>query len=148
MKLSLSPKLVEKTSLGPSYFIPSYAFDALLCRNWPFSRPLIAWLHGYVTLLLHLDGWMDVAVFFFSSLYFVMLLKCWRILSQIWQYWAKFGNIQNRKVKKKNFLRTLSCRRHLWQFLANAIKTFFWVVFGLIVSQKKGIYDRIFLIKK
>jgi hypothetical protein len=22
-----------KTSLGPSYFVPSYAFDALLCRN-------------------------------------------------------------------------------------------------------------------
>ncbi len=46
MKLSLSSKLVEKTSLGPSYFvfvnffIPSYMFDALLCRNWPFLPPL------------------------------------------------------------------------------------------------------------
>jgi hypothetical protein len=44
MKLSLSPKLVEKTSLGSQLvisfckiFIPSYAFDALVCRNWPFS---------------------------------------------------------------------------------------------------------------
>jgi hypothetical protein len=38
-------KIGGKTSLGPSYisfskiFIPSYAFDALLCRNWPFSPP-------------------------------------------------------------------------------------------------------------
>jgi hypothetical protein len=37
-------KTGRKTSLGPSYFlslkkqfIPNYAFDALLCRNWPFS---------------------------------------------------------------------------------------------------------------
>jgi hypothetical protein len=29
-----------KTSLGPlKNFIPSYAFDALLCQNWPFSPP-------------------------------------------------------------------------------------------------------------
>ncbi len=38
MKLNLPPKLVEKTSLGPSYlvlyFIPSSPFDGLLCRNW------------------------------------------------------------------------------------------------------------------
>jgi hypothetical protein len=39
---------LEKTSLDPSYFdfckifIPSYTFDALLCRNWPFFAPLIA----------------------------------------------------------------------------------------------------------
>ncbi len=37
-------KIGGKTSLGPSYFvlsnfIPSYAFDALLCRDWPFSPP-------------------------------------------------------------------------------------------------------------
>ncbi len=35
----------KKTSLDPSYFlfvkifIPSYAFDALVCRNWLFSPP-------------------------------------------------------------------------------------------------------------
>jgi hypothetical protein len=35
-------KIGEKTTLGPSYFlfwkifIPSYAFDALLCQNWLF----------------------------------------------------------------------------------------------------------------
>ncbi len=48
MKLSLPPKLVEKTSLGlgsqllfpfVKIFIPGYAFDGLLCRNWPFSPP-------------------------------------------------------------------------------------------------------------
>jgi len=38
MKFSLSPKLMEKTNLGFSYFvfkifIPIYAFDALLCQN-------------------------------------------------------------------------------------------------------------------
>ncbi len=37
-------KIDGKTSQGSSYlvlqnFIPSYAFDALLCRNWPFSAP-------------------------------------------------------------------------------------------------------------
>jgi hypothetical protein len=32
-------KVGGKTSLGPSYFVPSYAFDALLCRNWLFSPP-------------------------------------------------------------------------------------------------------------
>jgi hypothetical protein len=42
MKLSLPPKLVEKLVwvLVISFckiFIPSQAFDALLCRNWPFS---------------------------------------------------------------------------------------------------------------
>jgi len=42
MKLSLPPKLVEKLVWVPvisfcKIFIPSYAFDALLCRNWPFS---------------------------------------------------------------------------------------------------------------
>jgi NADH:ubiquinone oxidoreductase subunit 6 (subunit J) len=35
-------KIGGKTSLGRSYFvlqnfIPSYAFDVLLCQNWPFS---------------------------------------------------------------------------------------------------------------
>ncbi len=30
-------KRQDETSLGPSYFVPSYVFDALLCRNWPFS---------------------------------------------------------------------------------------------------------------
>jgi hypothetical protein len=44
MKLSLPPKLVEKLVWVPvisfcKIFIPSYAFDALLCRNWPFSPP-------------------------------------------------------------------------------------------------------------
>jgi hypothetical protein len=46
MKLSLPPKLMEyPVWLGPSYFpfvkifIPSPAFDALLCRNWPFLPP-------------------------------------------------------------------------------------------------------------
>ncbi len=44
MKLSLPPKFVEKLicvlviSLC-KIFIPSYAFDALLCRKWPFSPP-------------------------------------------------------------------------------------------------------------
>jgi hypothetical protein len=37
-------KFGRKTSLGPIYFvlwnfIPNYAFDAVLCRNWPFSPP-------------------------------------------------------------------------------------------------------------
>jgi hypothetical protein len=41
-------KIGGTTSLGPSYyfvlenFIPNYAFDALLCRKWPFSPRLIA----------------------------------------------------------------------------------------------------------
>jgi hypothetical protein len=45
MKLSLPPKLVEKLVWVPVvllckiFFIPRYAFDALLCLNWPFSRP-------------------------------------------------------------------------------------------------------------
>jgi hypothetical protein len=44
MKLSLPPKLVEKLVWVPvillcKIFIPSYTFDALLCRNWPFSPP-------------------------------------------------------------------------------------------------------------
>ncbi len=45
MKLSLPPKLVEKLVWVPAVisfckiFIPSYGFDALLCRNWPFSPP-------------------------------------------------------------------------------------------------------------
>jgi hypothetical protein len=44
MKLSLPPKLVEKLVWVPvisfcKIFIPSYAFDALLCRNWLFSPP-------------------------------------------------------------------------------------------------------------
>jgi len=42
MKLSLPPKLVEKLVWVPvisfcKIFIPSYAFDALSCQNWPFS---------------------------------------------------------------------------------------------------------------
>jgi hypothetical protein len=41
MKLSLPPKLVGKLVWVPvisfcKIFIPSYKFDALLCRNWPF----------------------------------------------------------------------------------------------------------------
>jgi hypothetical protein len=41
MKLSLPPKLVEKLVWVPvisfcKIFLPSYKFDALLCRNWPF----------------------------------------------------------------------------------------------------------------
>jgi hypothetical protein len=44
MKLSLPPKLVENLVwvLVISFckiFIPNYGFDALLCRNWPFSPP-------------------------------------------------------------------------------------------------------------
>jgi hypothetical protein len=44
MKLSLPPKLVEKLVWVPviSFYnvsITSYGFDALLCRNWPFSPP-------------------------------------------------------------------------------------------------------------
>ncbi len=44
MKLSLPPKLVGKLVWVPvisfcKIFIPSYAFDALLCRNWPFLPP-------------------------------------------------------------------------------------------------------------
>ncbi len=45
-------KIGRKTSLGLSYFllenfIPSYAFDGLLCRNWPFSpAPLVMGLYG------------------------------------------------------------------------------------------------------
>jgi hypothetical protein len=44
MKLSLPPTLVEKLVWVPvisfcKIFIPSYTFDALLRRNWPFSPP-------------------------------------------------------------------------------------------------------------
>ncbi len=44
MKLSLPPKLVEKLVRVSvmsfcKIFIPSYEFDALLCRNQPFSPP-------------------------------------------------------------------------------------------------------------
>jgi hypothetical protein len=44
MKLSLSPNWVEKLVWVRvisfcKIFIPSYLFDALLCRNWPFSPP-------------------------------------------------------------------------------------------------------------
>ncbi len=44
MKLNLPPKLVEKLVWVPvlsfcKIFIPSYTFDALLCRNWPISPP-------------------------------------------------------------------------------------------------------------
>jgi hypothetical protein len=50
MKLILPPKLVEKLvwvsviSLC-KIFIPSSAFDALLCRNWSFLPPLIVRLY-------------------------------------------------------------------------------------------------------
>jgi hypothetical protein len=42
MKLSLLPKLVEKLVWVPfillcENFNPSHTFDALLCRDWPFS---------------------------------------------------------------------------------------------------------------
>jgi hypothetical protein len=45
MKLSSPPKLVEKLVWIPiiwfcKVFIPSYGFDALICRNWLFS-PLL-----------------------------------------------------------------------------------------------------------
>jgi hypothetical protein len=55
MKLSLWPKLVEKLVWVPvislcKIFIPSYAFDALLCQNWPFLPP------NYVTLLRRTRG--------------------------------------------------------------------------------------------
>jgi hypothetical protein len=41
-QFTTKPKLVEKLVWVPvisfcKIFIPSYAFDALLCRNWPFS---------------------------------------------------------------------------------------------------------------
>jgi hypothetical protein len=41
LKLGLSPKLVKKLLWVPvilfwKIFIPSYAFDALLCQNWLF----------------------------------------------------------------------------------------------------------------
>jgi hypothetical protein len=44
MKLSLPPKLGEILVWVPvisfcKVFIPSYTFDALLRRNWPFSPP-------------------------------------------------------------------------------------------------------------
>jgi hypothetical protein len=44
MKLSLPPKVAEKLVWVPvisffKNFIPSYAFDALLCRDWLFSPP-------------------------------------------------------------------------------------------------------------
>jgi hypothetical protein len=39
MKLSLPPKLVEKLVWVPVISFLSYAFDALLCPNWPFSPP-------------------------------------------------------------------------------------------------------------
>jgi hypothetical protein len=44
MKLSLPPKLVKKLVWVPvisfcKFFIASYAFDALLCWNWPFWPP-------------------------------------------------------------------------------------------------------------
>jgi hypothetical protein len=44
MKRILPPKLVEKLVWVPvisfcKILIPSYTFDALLCRNWPFSPP-------------------------------------------------------------------------------------------------------------
>jgi hypothetical protein len=44
MKLNLSPKLVEKLVCVPlishyKIFVLSYAFDALLCQNWPFLPP-------------------------------------------------------------------------------------------------------------
>jgi hypothetical protein len=53
MKLSLSPKLVEKLVRVPvilfyKNFILNYKFDALLCRNWPFLPP------NHVTLLISL----------------------------------------------------------------------------------------------
>ncbi len=46
MKLSLSPKLMEKLVWVPvisfcKIFIPNYTSDALLCQNWPFFSPLI-----------------------------------------------------------------------------------------------------------
>jgi hypothetical protein len=50
MKLSLSPKLVEKLVWAIvislcKIFIPSYTFDGLLCQNWLFLPPLIAGLY-------------------------------------------------------------------------------------------------------
>jgi hypothetical protein len=45
MKLSLPPKLVGKVIQVPvisfcKNFIPSYTFDAQLCRNWLFQSQL------------------------------------------------------------------------------------------------------------
>jgi hypothetical protein len=44
VKLNLAPKLMEKLVWVPvilfcKIFVPSYAFDALLCQNWLFSPP-------------------------------------------------------------------------------------------------------------
>jgi hypothetical protein len=57
MKLSLSPKLVEKRVWVPvisfcRIFIPSYTGDALVCKPKPILTPLIVWLYEY----LHYNG--------------------------------------------------------------------------------------------
>jgi hypothetical protein len=47
MKLTLPPKFMGKLVWVPfisfcKTFLPSYTFDALLCRNWPFSPPIVS----------------------------------------------------------------------------------------------------------
>jgi len=137
MKLSLSPKLVEKLVWVPvisfcKIFIPSYASDALLCRNWLFSPPNR--LTSHITLLLlHLD----VAVFFSS-----LILWC---CSSAEEYWPKFGDIQNRKVKKNSYAPfhvAVSCG-NFWQMLLNI-----FVFFGLIAFQKWEFMTEYSLLKK
>ncbi len=50
-------KIGVKSSLGPSYFlfIPSYAFDGLSCRNWPFSPSKSP--HFTDNSRIHCNGW-------------------------------------------------------------------------------------------
>ncbi len=88
MKLSLPPKLMEKL-VGVqvisfcTIFIPINAFDALLCRNWPFSPPDRLTLR--ITLLYQLLG------LFTKASDWVVGTGNWMGLQGVWQKGAPHG---------------------------------------------------------
>jgi len=60
----ISPKLIKKLVWVPvislcKIFIPSCAFDGLLCRNWPFSPPNQETLR--ISLIKYVEWWSSIA---------------------------------------------------------------------------------------
>jgi hypothetical protein len=87
MKLSLSPNLVEKLVWVPvtslcKIFIPSYAFDVLLLRNWPKLVEKLVWVP--VTSL--------CKIFIPSYAFDVLLLRNWpHDLMLMFFFWEEKG---------------------------------------------------------
>jgi len=92
MKLSLAPKLVEKLVWVPvisfcKIFIPSQVFDALFCRNWPFSPPnrvtlWITLLHQNCNLTLHNVIWHEPLPFLSENYFNILFCKLKNIIKK------------------------------------------------------------------